>query len=163
MSLCLFFIIIYLNITLISDFQTRHPFFFNATPPTSVPLSQLWTTSTITWRQHVGISNFQKPSGPPLLLERKHLTAIITKQITRTSIGLLWVGPFTLSFIYFLKGFRQFSTLATNYSTLKKPDGKKPGSKHLATSSVLNLIKLMHSWMSRSKLRTLKVLLLLRL
>jgi hypothetical protein len=160
MSLCFFCIInelIYLNIR----FSNTAPFFFHATPPTSVPLSQLWTTSTITWRQHVGISNFQKPSVPPLLLERKRLIATTTKQISRMCIGLPWVGLFTFSFIYFLKYFRQFSTLATNYTTLNKPDGMKPGSKHLATSSVPNLIKHMHSWMSRSKLKTLKLRLLL--
>ena len=66
-----------------------------------------------------------------------------------------------LLFVYLLKVFLQFSTLDINYNTLKKPDGRKPGSKHLATSSVPNLIKLTHSWMSKSNLKTVKHPLLL--
>jgi hypothetical protein len=67
--------------------------------------------------------------------------------------------PFTFLFVYFLQVFLQFCTLAINYNTLKRPDGKKPGSKHLATSSVRSSIKLTLLWMSRSKLKTLRLLL----
>ena len=47
----------------------------------------------------------------------------------------------------------QSSTLFINNNTLKKLDGRKPGSKHLATSSAPNLIKLMLLWMLRLKLQ----------
>ena len=52
----------------------------------------------------------------------------------------------------------QSSTLIINNNTLKKLDGRKPGSKHLATSSAPNLIKLMLLWMLRLKLQLLNTL-----
>ena len=61
-------------------------------------------------------------------------------------------GFIVLLFIYFIQVSLQFSTLVINYNTLKKPDGRKAGLKHLARSSVPNSIKLTHLWMSKKTL-----------
>ena len=79
------------------------PFFFHTTHPASAPLFLPWTTSTSTWQQLVKTPSFRRLSMLPLLSESKHLTAIITKQTSLTSIGLQWVSLFILLFIYVLQ------------------------------------------------------------
>ena len=69
---------------------------------------------------------------------------------------------FQHSFYLFPSNF-QSSTLFINYNTSEKPDGRKPGSTHLTTSSAPSLIKLTLLWMSRLKLQLLNMLRLLRL
>ena len=56
-----------------------------------------------TWRQLVKTPSFRRLSVRSLLSESKHLTTIITKQTSLTSIGLQWVSLFNLLFIYVLQ------------------------------------------------------------
>ena len=55
------------NLPLNVRFLSMAHYFFHAMHPTSAPLSQLWTTSMITWKKPVGTSSFRRPSVPLLL------------------------------------------------------------------------------------------------
>jgi hypothetical protein len=137
------------------------PFFFHATHPTSVPLSQPWTTSINTWWRLVRTSSTPRPFVLPLLSQSKHWTAITIKRTTQMFIGLQWVRS-SHSFLFhsFSSHLLQFSTLVINYIISRPLDGRMPGSTHLERLSAPNLISHMRLWMSTSNPNTLRLPLL---
>jgi hypothetical protein len=75
------------------------------------------------------------------------------------------MGLFFWLFLYIsFESLLQFYILVISYNTLRKPVGRVAGFKHLARLSVRtvpNLIKLMHSWMSKNTRTPLPLLPLL--
>ena len=87
-SFFFFFLCYRTNLPLNVRFLSMAPYFFHTMHPTSAPLSQLWTTSMITWKKPVRTSSFRRPSVPLLLSE----IGIVTGLGTRAGCGQGQVG-----------------------------------------------------------------------
>ena len=161
--LVLFFFVIEL-IFLILYFQGWHPFFSCDSPNISTIISAInhindYLTTAC------GNIKFSKAIHAALDIGKQTLNQYYNK-MDHSKVYKIAMGRSSPSFQHYFYLFPsnfQSSTLVINYNTSKKPDGRKPGSTHLATSSTPNLTKLMLLWMSRSKLQLLNILRLLRL
>ena len=164
MFVLVFFFFIIELIFLILDFQGRHLFFSRDSPNISTVIPAIDHINDYLARA-CGNIEFSKAFHATLDIGKQTLNCYYNKT-DHSEVYRIAMGRSSPSFqhsSYLFPSNFQSSTLIINYNTLKKSDGRKPGSTHLTTSSAPNLTKLMLLWMSRLKLQPLNTLRLLRL